>query len=658
MKPLAPNTLLQNRYKIVHLIGKGGMGEVYLAVDQRLGSAMALKRTTVGDDPLLAEAFEREAKTLANLRHSVLPKVSDHFLENDEQYLVMDHISGEDLSERLKESQKPFPLNWVMFWADQLLEALTYLHTNVPPIIHRDIKPQNLKLTDDNQIVLLDFGLSKHALGQTRVTTSGSIVGYTPHYAPMEQIRGTGTDARSDIYSLSATLYQLLTGIVPPDALTRADGFLSGMGDPLRAINELNSEVPKSVSDIIINGMEVSQEKRPAAARDMQKDLRRAFNLIADAPSTQAAPLNFESAEDSGGIGEKTEVMSAPPLSVGQFSSGIDSELNSSDQSAMPPNSYESGNLDATVQISNEDISIPNTEKDLMGMKTEVLLDRDSSNKSEHIITKDYAEKDFSTKDDYSEIPSDTTNQQEFSNSENVETDNESYTENSINNKTGGFSGDEADSFEDEQQPSEAAASYGLTDDFNSSDKVDAEADRLQNDFDSQPKENLVETPPPSVAAKKGNSAGKYAAMLGGLGVVLFLLLGTALGIGWYMYGGGSTTADDTNTTVTPQPSVEPTADTAEADTTDETNTNSNSDEDLANTNTEESTDDTSIEPKDTTVTSTKTKSAQTTTTTKNTPRPTPRVAVKKTPVVRSTPVKKAEPKKTQTSGSRTDIIQ
>ena len=166
MKPLSPETLIQNRYKIVHLIGKGGMGEVYLAVDQRLGSAVALKRTFFSDDELLANAFEREARILANVRHPILPKVSDHFIEGDNQYLVMEHIAGDDLSKRLEKTQQSFPLSWVLFWADQLLDSLNYLHTHQPPIIHRDIKPQNLKLTDDNQIVLLDFGLSKNSVGE------------------------------------------------------------------------------------------------------------------------------------------------------------------------------------------------------------------------------------------------------------------------------------------------------------------------------------------------------------------------------------------------------------------------------------------------------------------------------------------------------------
>ena len=303
MKPLAQNTLIQNRYLIVHLIGKGGMGEVYLAVDQRLGSAVALKRTFFAGDEMLGNAFEREARTLARMRHPVLPKVSDHFGENDEQYLVMEHISGDDLSKRLTAAGKAFPLSWVLFWADQLLDALSYLHTHEPPIIHRDIKPQNLKLTDENHIILLDFGLSKTSTGQTNISQSGStgsVVGYTPHYAPMEQIRGIGTSARSDIYSLSATLYQLMTNTVPVDALSRADAMLNGMPDPIKPPGELNPEVPKIVSEVILRGMEVSQDKRFANARDMQRVLRKAFNEIQAATTANTVVFSAVDAEGTG----------------------------------------------------------------------------------------------------------------------------------------------------------------------------------------------------------------------------------------------------------------------------------------------------------------------------------------------------------------------
>ncbi|HUR99780.1 MAG TPA: protein kinase [Pyrinomonadaceae bacterium] len=321
MKALAQNTLIQNRYLVVHLIGKGGMGEVYLAVDQRLGSAVALKRTFFAGDEMLANAFEREARTLARMRHPVLPKVSDHFGEGEEQYLVMEHISGDDLAKRLEAAQKPFPVSWVMFWADQLLDALSYLHSHEPPIIHRDIKPQNLKLTDENHIILLDFGLSKTSTGQTNISSTGStgsVVGYTPHYAPMEQIRGIGTNPRSDIYSLSATLYQLMTNVVPADALSRADTMLNGLADPIEQPHALNPEVPTAVSEVILKGMEVSQEKRFGNARDMQKALRRAFTQMQEAMSAQTVAFNvgdvLPDSEPLSSAVEKTRLIPSEPL--------------------------------------------------------------------------------------------------------------------------------------------------------------------------------------------------------------------------------------------------------------------------------------------------------------------------------------------------------
>lgn len=287
--------MIQNRYLVVQPIGKGGMGEVYLAVDQRLGSAVALKRTIFESDNALGNAFEREAKILARLRHPVLPKVIDHFIDGEGQFLVMEHISGDDLAKRLESAAKPFPLSWVMFWADQLLDALNYLHSHEPPIIHRDIKPQNLKLTDDNHIVLLDFGLSKDFDSTPSKANeppgTGSVVGYSPHFASMEQIRGTGTDARSDLYSMSATLYQLLTNGIPPDALTRADAILGGENDPIAPINSVNSEVTKEISDVILKGLSVRQDQRFANAAEMQKALRRGFNNSKNATMSDAATI-------------------------------------------------------------------------------------------------------------------------------------------------------------------------------------------------------------------------------------------------------------------------------------------------------------------------------------------------------------------------------
>src|SRR5205814_6254445 len=181
-------------------------------------------------------------RLLARLSHPALPRVSDHFTEGTGQFLVMQFVEGPDIEEMRRERVGgAFPAAQVLTWADQLLDALDYLHTQEPVVIHRDIKPQNLKLTARDQIVLLDFGLAKGAPLQTRVTASGSVFGYSFNYAPIEQMQGTGTDPRSDLYSLGATLYHLLTGTTPPDALARATAVLNGEPDPLRPASGVNA---------------------------------------------------------------------------------------------------------------------------------------------------------------------------------------------------------------------------------------------------------------------------------------------------------------------------------------------------------------------------------------------------------------------------------
>ncbi|HMO59453.1 MAG TPA: serine/threonine-protein kinase, partial [Roseiflexaceae bacterium] len=267
---LPVNSILQNRYQIIEQIGRGGMGAVYKAQDLRLGHIVALKETLVtGDIP--RRAFEREARLLAGLRHRALPKVSDHFNEGDGQFLVMEFISGDDLGSLLSQREQPFPIGDVLRWADDLLEALDYLHAHNPPIVHRDIKPQNMKLTLRGEIILLDFGLAKGAASQaTRSSSTGSIYGYTPHYAPLEQIQGTGTDIRSDLYALAATLHHLLTGTLPPDALTRAAAKISDNPDPLVPAHQLNPDVPPAIAAILMRAMSQKPDERYATAADMR----------------------------------------------------------------------------------------------------------------------------------------------------------------------------------------------------------------------------------------------------------------------------------------------------------------------------------------------------------------------------------------------------
>jgi len=288
---LAPETVLQGRYRIIRQLGQGGMGAVYEALDERLDTVVALKETLFTDERLRKQ-FEREARLLARMHHPALPRVSDHFSEAEGQFLVMQFIAGEDLDQMMKDKQGPFPPDQVLTWGDQLLDALDYLHTQDPQIIHRDIKPQNLKITSRGQIILLDFGLAKgQSGGVSLVTTSASIFGYTPNYAPLEQIQGLGTDARSDIYALSATLYHLMTGVKPPDALTRAAALVNGQPDPLAPANAISGNIGSEVAGVLARGMSQNREQRFATAEGMRAALHGSGEVATLAGRSEAATV-------------------------------------------------------------------------------------------------------------------------------------------------------------------------------------------------------------------------------------------------------------------------------------------------------------------------------------------------------------------------------
>src|SRR5688500_8115593 len=300
---LTPETILQGRYRIIRQLGQGGMGAVYEAVDERLDTTVALKETLFSDERLRRQ-FEREARLLARLHHPALPRVSDHFSDGDGQFVVMQYIPGDDLSEMMSKRQGPFPASQVMSWADQLCDALDYLHTQDPQIIHRDIKPQNLKLTARGQIVLLDFGLAKGSAGQmSMVTTSASIFGYTPNYAPLEQVQGLGTDGRSDLYSLAATVYHLTTGMKPPDALSRAASLVNGQPDPLKPANELTGQVSAEVAAVLAKAMAQNREQRYASAAEMREALRVAADSAATVTGVDHATILMAGAATGGVAG-------------------------------------------------------------------------------------------------------------------------------------------------------------------------------------------------------------------------------------------------------------------------------------------------------------------------------------------------------------------
>jgi formylglycine-generating enzyme required for sulfatase activity len=276
---LSSNTILRERYRIIHQLGHGGMGAVYQAMDENLSCVVAVKETFATTDEQ-RRAFRREAELLANLTHPALPRVMDHFTDGEGQFLVMQFVPGHDLAELLDLREQPFPVAKVLDWGDQLLDALEELHSCNPPIIHRDIKPSNLKVTPKGRVLLLDFGLAKGAAGQMSTADAGSggrsIYGYTAHYAPLEQMRGAGTDARSDLYALGGTLWTLLTGRVPPDALSRVGEKEEGNPDPLRLAHEINAQVPAAVSNALNQAMAVNRHQRQATAADLRNELRSA----------------------------------------------------------------------------------------------------------------------------------------------------------------------------------------------------------------------------------------------------------------------------------------------------------------------------------------------------------------------------------------------
>ncbi len=268
--PLKNGEILRNRYKIKKIIGQGGMGSIYLAEDTRLSGRLCALKEVEHDKTLnkqlnkeSQEQFKQEATVLARLDHPNLPKVSDFFSIGERDYLVMDYVPGDDLRTlmlKAKHQSKFLKESEVRKWANQLSDALIYMHNQEPPILHRDIKPSNLKLTPSGLLKLVDFGLVKVlAPGEMTITI---IQGQgTALYTPLEQYGGDGshTDVRSDIYSFGATLYHLLTNTPPADARER---FINP--DCLVPPKQINSAVSSQMERAILWAMNLHPDQRPA----------------------------------------------------------------------------------------------------------------------------------------------------------------------------------------------------------------------------------------------------------------------------------------------------------------------------------------------------------------------------------------------------------
>jgi serine/threonine-protein kinase len=278
---LDPGTVLRNRYEIIELVGQGGMGAVYRASDRRLeGRVCAVKEilpqlsensTSEAELEQITEQFRTEASILARLDHPHLPKVSDYFANGSREYLVMDFVDGRDLSELVQEAQRRnefLPENDVLTWTAQMLDALEYLHSQDPPVLHRDIKPSNIKVTSRGDIKLVDFGLVKVLYQDDSRTVTVMHGRGTAAYTPLEQYGGdtSFTDVRSDIYSLGATLYHLLSGQTPVAARER---FLQpGL---LTSLRELNPNVSPRLERTIFYALGMHPNERPNSVRELRE---------------------------------------------------------------------------------------------------------------------------------------------------------------------------------------------------------------------------------------------------------------------------------------------------------------------------------------------------------------------------------------------------
>ncbi len=265
MSELQAGYLLRGRYRIIRVLGKGGMGMVYLADDLTLNREAAVKvNFSTGEES--AAQFLQEAHLLAALRHPNLPRVTDYFIEEPCQYLVMDYLPGLDLQSWLERDGRQ-PWQVIHPLAVQLVDALSYMHSQKPPVIHRDIKPGNIKLRSDGSPVLVDFGIAKAADSSQK--TSIGARGYTPGFAPPEQAGGSRTGPYSDQYALAATLYTMLTGIKPVDSIKRVLDM-----EIIPEACTLNDQISRNVSDALERAMSIDPEDRFPSVKEFLAGLQ------------------------------------------------------------------------------------------------------------------------------------------------------------------------------------------------------------------------------------------------------------------------------------------------------------------------------------------------------------------------------------------------
>lgn len=261
------------RYKIVRKLGEGGYGSVYLAQDTRLGKRQVAIKELHEPSPEAQQLFSHEAALLSSLNHPGLVRVSDFFGEGRSHYLVMDYIEGRDLLDLALEADQArhlLPADKVAEWILQVCEAVAYLHGQKPPIIHRDIKPGNIRLSKDERAMLVDFGIAKvDPRAKTQLIAKAVSIGFSP---PEQYAGGGGTDTRSDVYALGATLYCLLTVTPPPDSFERLT-----RDAPLIPPRRINLAISQELEEVVVKAMSLNSLQRYQDAGEMLAALQAAM---------------------------------------------------------------------------------------------------------------------------------------------------------------------------------------------------------------------------------------------------------------------------------------------------------------------------------------------------------------------------------------------
>lgn len=316
-------TLHNGRYKIINSSIQDDAGGLYEAYDTVSNTNVVLKESIGRVNKVLTPqqresmnaAFLGEAKNLADVNHDSIISVQDYFSEINRHYLVLEPVSGTDLSDYLTPDAERPTLSQVLIWSEQLLDALNYLHQLEPPIFHRNIRPENIKIVSDHGVKLLTSVVSHDSNLAPDSTVDSSKGDSHQHYRPLEQIWNDldpasqrvilnsydersenylkkPFGARSDMYSLGATIYHLITGVLPNDALDRTIAILDGLPDPLRPIQELDPSIPSEISDAIMRSLELRREKRFDSVVFLRQVLRTALVRIQERDgSISDAPL-------------------------------------------------------------------------------------------------------------------------------------------------------------------------------------------------------------------------------------------------------------------------------------------------------------------------------------------------------------------------------